>query len=88
MNTIECPLVIKLSQNSELLSAHDIETSLNSIIYDLKPEVYQVEVKQSSQLKECRGLQSKEFEFNGRDKEVCKKKYMQIFGELIFYLCK
>ena len=70
MNTIECPLVIKLSQNNELLSAHDIETSLNSIIYDLKPEVYQVEVKQSSQLKECRGLQSRKFEFNGRDKEV------------------
>jgi len=83
MNTIECPLVIKLSQNSELLSAHDIETSLNSIIYDLKPELYQVEVKQSSQLKECRGLQSAEFEFSGRDKEVCTKSIFKFWGERI-----
>merc|ERR1719361_1415388 len=70
MNTIECPLVIKLRQNSELLGAHDIETSLNSVIYDLKPETYQVEVKQSSQLKECRGLQKVDFEFEGHNKEV------------------
>ena len=70
MNTINCPLVFKLRQNSELLGAHDIETSLNSVIYDLKPETYQVEVKQSSQLKECRGLQKTEFEFEGHAKEV------------------
>ena len=59
-----------MRQNSELLSAHDIETSLNSVIYDLKPETYQVEVKQSSQLKECRGLQKVDFEFEGHNKEV------------------
>ena len=70
MNTINCPLVFKLRQNSELLGAHDIETSLNSVIYDLKPETYQVEVKQSSQLKECRGLQKVDFEFEGHNKEV------------------
>ena len=70
MNTINCPLVFKLRQNSELFGAHDIETSLNSVIYDLKPETYQVEVKQSSQLKECRGLQKTEFEFEGQSKEV------------------
>ena len=70
MNTINCPLVFKLRQNTELLGAHDIETSLNSVIYDLKPEIYQVEVKQSSQLKECRGLQKTEFEFEGHAKEV------------------
>ena len=70
MNTINCPLVFKLRQDSELLGAHDIDTSLNSVIYDLKPEIYQVEVKQSSQLKECRGLQKTEFEFKGHAKEV------------------
>ena len=70
MNTINCPLVFKLRQDSELLGAHDIDTSLNSVIYDLKPEIYQVEVKQSSQLKECRGLEKTEFEFEGHAKEV------------------
>merc|ERR1719422_1906179 len=70
MNTINCPIVVKMSQNAELLHSHDIEMSLNSIIYDLKPELYSVEVKQSSQLPECRGLQKASFEFNGNDKEV------------------
>merc|ERR1719422_540484 len=70
MNTINCPIVVKMSQNAELLHSHDIEMSLNSIIYDLKPELYSVEVKQSSQLPECRGLQKATFEFNGNDKEV------------------
>merc|ERR1719278_1130990 len=70
MNTINCPIVVKMSQNTDLLHSHDIEMSLNSIIYDLKPELYSVEVKQSSQLPECRGLQKKTFEFNGHDKEV------------------
>ena len=72
MNTISCPLVIKLSQNSELLDSHDIEASLNNVIYDLNPEIYQVEVKQSSQQKDCRKLQKTKFTFNGKDKEVCK----------------
>ena len=71
MNTIACPLVIKMSQNSELLDSHDIEASLNSIIYDLNTENYEVEVKQSSQLNGCRNLQKTRFQFNGQDKEVC-----------------
>ena len=70
MNTINCPIVVKMSQNAELLHSHDIEMRLNSIIYDLKPELYSVDVKQSSQLPECRGLQKASFEFNGNDKEV------------------
>ena len=71
MNTINCPIVVKMSQNSDLLNSHDIEMSLNSIIYDLKPELYSVEVKQSSQLPECRGLEKASFEFDGQDEEVC-----------------
>ena len=71
MNTINCPIVVKMSQNAELLHSHDIEMSLNSIIYDLKPELYSVEVKQSSQLPECRGLEKASFEFDGKDEEVC-----------------
>jgi len=70
MNTINCPIVVKMSQNAELLHSHDIEMSLNSIIYDLKPELYSVEVKQSSQLPECRGLEKASFEFDGQDEEV------------------
>ena len=45
--------------------------SLNSIIYDLKPELYSVEVKQSSQLPECRGLEKASFEFDGQNEKVC-----------------
>ena len=75
-----------MSQNSELLDSHDVETSLNSIIYDLKPETYQVEVKQSSQLKECRGLKSQTFQFSGQEKEVCKY-FLSYDSQLsIFYL--
>merc|ERR1719422_2033419 len=70
MNTINCPIVVKMSQNAELLHSNDIEMSLNSIIYDLKPELYSVEVKQSSQLPECRGLEKASFEFDGQDEEV------------------
>ena len=72
MNTISCPLVVKIAENSEQPNSHDIEASLNSIVYDLEPKVYQVEVKQSSQQEGCRHLQPVKFEFNGKDKEVRK----------------
>ena len=72
MNTISCPLVVKIAENSEQPNSHDIEASLNSIVYDLEPKVYQVEVKQSSQQEGCRHLQPVKFEFSGKDKEVCK----------------
>ena len=80
MNTISCPLVIKMSQNSVLLDSHDIESSLNNIIYDLKPDNYQVVVKQSSQQEGCRKLQETKFEFNGQDKEVCTTSINTSFG--------
>ena len=80
MNTISCPLVIKMSQNSVLLDSHDIESSLNYIIYDLKPEIYEVEVKQSSQQQGCRNLEPTQFRFNGQDKEVCTGRMNTSFG--------
>ena len=80
MNTIPCPLVVKINNGTERLPSHEIAANQNTIIYDLKPNdpfnlnPFEIEIKQSSQVEGCQNLQkTRLMAYTGRVNQVSKE---------------
>ena len=75
MNTLKCPVLIKIPGTNGSIELedylhYDIDHRANEIIYDLEAKEYEVIIKQTSQSPECRKYKEAKFTFVGEKATV------------------